>query len=127
MPLLGKRKSGWSAPAACAGGPDILRAMNEVWYIVTATLPDEDTRDEYVEWLRAGHLDQVIQGEATTANLVRMDEPARPLEVASMYTFPNRGAFDSYVRDTAPRLRAEGLSRFGPGVTFRPQVGTILT
>jgi hypothetical protein len=117
------------ACTACAGGPDILRAMNEVWYMVTATLPDEDTRDAYVEWLRDGHLDQVIRGGASSATLVRLDEPARPLEVASMYTFPNRSAFDTYARDHAPRLRAEGLSKFGPasGVTFRRQVGTILT
>jgi Domain of unknown function (DUF4286) len=103
--------------------------MNEVWYMVTATLPDEDTRDAYVEWLRAGHLEQVIRGGASGARLVRIDEPARPLEVASVYTFPDRAAFDTYVRDHAPRLRAEGLSKFGPGsgVTFRRQVGTILT
>ena len=97
--------------------------------MVTATLPDEDTRDRYLEWIQADHLVQVIRGGATTARLVRVDEPAAPLEVASMYTFPSRAAFDLYVRDHAPRLRAEGLSRFGPEsrVTFRRQVGTILT
>jgi hypothetical protein len=103
--------------------------MKEVWYMVTATLPDEDTRDAYLEWIQGGHLDQVMRGGAATARLVQIDEPSRPLEVSAMYTFPSRADFDAYIRDHAPRLRAEGLSKFGPtsGVTFRRQVGTILT
>jgi len=119
----------WGGCTACAGGPDILRGMEQVWYMVTATLPDEDTRDAYLEWIRGGHLDHVIRGGASTASLVRIDEPAGPLEVSAVYTFPSRGAFDLYVRDHAPRLRAAGLAQFGPpnGVTFRRQVGTILT
>lgn len=118
-----------NACTACAGRPDMLRLMDEVWYMVTATLPDEDTRGAYLAWLQDGHLDQVRQAGAGTAMLVRVDEPARPLEVSTVYTFPSRVAFDAYVRDHAPRLRAEGLHRFGPGsgVTFRRQVGTILT
>lgn len=92
-------------------------------------MPDEDTRDAYLEWIQGGHLDQVIQGGAGSARLVQIDEPERPLEVSAVYTFPGRAAFDAYIREHAPRLRAEGLSRFGPtsGVTFRRQVGTILT
>jgi hypothetical protein len=129
LPLTTARMGIVGVCTACAGGPDILRAMSEVWYMVTATLPDEDTRDRYVEWLGEGHLDQVIRGGATTARLVRVDEPSAPLEVASVYTFASREAFDLYVRNHAPRLRAEGLARFGPetGVAFRRQVGTILT
>ena len=60
--------------------------------------------------------------------VVKVTDPAAPLEVASIYTFPSREAFDGYLRDHAPRLRSEGLARFGPqsGVTFRRQIGTIL-
>jgi hypothetical protein len=119
----------WAAWPACAGGPDILTLMSGVWYMVTATLPDEDTRASYLAWLARGHLDQVKAGGASTAHLVTVDEPAQPLEVCTVYTFPTRAAFDCYLRDHAPRLRAEGLGRFGPstGVTFRRQIGTILT
>jgi hypothetical protein len=96
--------------------------------MVTAVLPDEDTRKAYIAWIRSGHLDQVIQGGADSAKLVAVDDPAQPLEVCSIYTFPSREAFDVYLRDHAPSLRADGLSRFGPqtGVKFRRQVGTIL-
>ena len=31
-----------------------------------------------------------------------------------------------YLRDVAPGLRQDGVQRFGPTVTFRRQVGTIL-
>jgi hypothetical protein len=59
---------------------------------------------------------------------VNISEPASPLEVCSIYTFPTRELFNGYIRDYAPRLRSEGLARFGPqsGVSFRRQVGTIL-
>jgi len=102
--------------------------MPATWYMVTASLPDEDTRRAYLEWLQDGHLDQVKQGGANSAMLVKVTDPAAPLEVASIYTFPSREAFDGYLRDHAPRLRSEGLARFGPqsGVTFRRQIGTIL-
>ena len=91
-------------------------------------MPDEHTRTAYLEWIQSGHLDQVRRGGATTATLVKVLEPASPLEVASIYTFASREAFDVYLRDHAPRLRSEGVARFGPqsGVTFRRQVGTIL-
>ena len=90
---------------------------------------DAPGRKTLLEWIQSGHLDQVRKGGATTAMLVNVTEPAAPLEVASIYTFPSREAFDVYLRDHAPRLRSEGLRRFGPGsgVRFRRQVGTILT
>jgi hypothetical protein len=96
--------------------------------MVTAVLPDEDTRKAYVAWMQGGHLAQVVQAGAISAQLVAVDDPARPLEVCSIYTFPSRESFDVYLRDHAPRLRADGLSRFGAqtGVKFRRQVGTIL-
>ena len=98
-------------------------------YMVTAVLPDEDTRKAYVTWMQSGHLDHRSSREGPdSAKLVAVDDPAQPLEVCSIYTFLSREAFDVYLRDHAPRLRAEGLSRFGPqtGVKFRRQVGTIL-
>jgi hypothetical protein len=87
--------------------------MAEVWYMVTAALPDEDTRAAYVAWIGGGHLDQVLAGGASSARLVRVDDPGAGLEVSSVYTFPSREAFEVYLREHAPRLRAEGLEKFG--------------
>jgi hypothetical protein len=99
-----------------------------VWYAVTATFPDEDIKARYIAWITQGHLEEVRRGGAVSARLVAITEPASPLEVHALYEFPSRHALDVYLRDHAPRLRAEGLARFGPGsgVIFRRQVGTIL-
>lgn len=101
--------------------------MGGIAYTVCATLPTRTLASEYVAWLRDGHLDAVIAGGARTAQVVRIEEPAEPVQVEVRYLFDSRGDFDRYVRETAPRLRAEGLARFGPasGVSFRRTVGVV--
>lgn len=100
--------------------------MARVAYTVTATLPDAPTRDSYEGWLLSGHVQQVLAGGATRAEVVRLIEP--PLQVQSRYEFASEGEYEGYLRDHAPALRAEGIARFGgvPGVSFRREVGTIL-
>lgn len=100
--------------------------MTRVAYTVTATLPDEPTRDSFVAWLLAGHVDQVRAGGADVARVVQLTDP--PLGVQCRYEFPSEEAFERYLRVHAPALRAEGVARFGSvsGVTFRREVGTIL-
>jgi hypothetical protein len=97
-------------------------------YTVIATLPSEAAAAEYAAWLRDGHLDAVIAGGARSAQVVRIVEPPEPVEIEVRYLFESRAAFDRYVRETAPRLRAEGLARFGPasGVSFRRTVGEVV-
>jgi hypothetical protein len=43
--------------------------------------------------------------------------------------FPSRKAFDTYLRDHAPALRADSLKHFPPesGITFERQVAEIAT
>ncbi len=100
--------------------------MARVAYTVTAILPDTPTRDLYEAWLLGGHVQQVLAGGAEAAQVVRLSEP--PLAVQSRYEFASEGAFERYLQDHAPALRADGLARFGSvsGVTFRREVGTIL-
>lgn len=98
-------------------------------YIVTAALPDETVRDEYVRWLRDGHLAAVVAGGAVRAELVQVDRDTEgdPYRVQSSYLFPSREAFDTYVREHAPALRADGLLRFPPerGVAYTRTVGVV--
>lgn len=101
--------------------------MGVVYYAVIATLPDQAVADEYVAWLKDGHVDQVIKGGAHSAMIVRLDpddaDPAR--QVMTQYVFATRELFDLYVQKHAPALRADGLERFPPerGVTFRRLTG----
>ena len=101
--------------------------MPGIAYTVYATLPDQGAAAEYVAWLLAGHTDAVIAGGAASAQVIRIVDPATPVQVETRYLFSTRADFDRYVRETAPGLRAEGLARFGPasGVSFRRTVGVV--
>lgn len=102
--------------------------MSAIAYSVTATLPDEATAHEYIEWLEDGHIDRVIEGGAHSGMIVRMVDPATPIRVETRYIFSNQARFDEYLRTAAPALRADGLKRFPPsrGITFERRVGVVL-
>ncbi len=101
-----------------------------VLYAVTATLPDGTTADEYVAWLEDGHVDAVIAGGAHSAMIVRLDPDATDdqVRVETHYFFASRAALEGYFMRHAPRLRAEGLKRFGSdrGVRLDRRVGEIV-
>lgn len=104
-----------------------------ILYAVTASLPDEPLRDEYVAWLTGGHVQDVIAAGAIEARVVVLDPepPSSPGEnatfrVESVYIFPTRQALETYFRDHAPRLRAQGVARFASrGVTFQRRIGRV--
>lgn len=104
--------------------------MPRIAYTVTATLPDEPTMRKYAAWLSDGHLQDVLNAGAASAQLVILDaDPTDPPHrVQSDYIFHSRESFDSYTNEKAPALRAQGLALFGPdsGVTFSRTVGSIL-
>jgi hypothetical protein len=101
--------------------------MSAIAYTVIATLPDEETARAYVAWLEDGHVDAVIEGGAESGMIVRIQEPASPIQVESRYVFATREAFEGYVEGAAPALREEGLARFGPerGVRFERRIGVV--
>lgn len=106
--------------------------MPPVAYTVTAELPDPDTLREYVSWLTGGHLDQIVAGGASRAEVIGPLRGASggyegPLRVESRYIFPTLEAFRAYEAVHAPRLRAEGLARFGPerGVRMARSLGEV--
>lgn len=102
-------------------------------YTVVATLPDERTLEEYIAWLLGGHIQAVLRGGATAAEVIGLDRDDRkgsgaPFQVESRYTFPTREAFATYEADHAPALRADGATRFGgrAGVSFSRAFGMVL-
>jgi len=106
--------------------------MPDLHYAVTAFCPSAEVADEYAAWLTTGgHLQAVLDGGADRAAAVRLDptteEPAI-VRVVSLYRFSSREAFARYESDHAPRLRADGLGRFGDrGIRFERQVGEVLS
>ena len=105
--------------------------MPAILYTVRTTCPNIQTRGHFLAWLSPNHLLQVMQGGATGARIVLPDRASdtAPAVVETQYVFPSRKAFDEYVRDYAPALRADGLKHFPPesGVTAERQVAEIAT
>jgi hypothetical protein len=99
--------------------------MSEIKYVVAVTFADPVRVEPWLDWLRQGHIAEVLNGGATQAEIVVLDSPAHTYEVH--YRFPSRAAFESYERDHAPRLRAEDLSRFptSHGMSYRRSVGVV--
>ena len=103
--------------------------MPTILYTVRTTCPNVQVRGRFLAWLSPNHLIEVMKGGATSARIVLPDraDDAAPTVVETQYVFPSRKAFDDYVRDHAPALRADGLKHFPPesGVTSERQVAEI--
>jgi hypothetical protein len=103
--------------------------MPAILYTVRATCKDAQQRGRFLSWLSPNHIMQVMKGGATGARIILPDRASdtAPAICETQYTFPSRKAFDEYVRDHAPALRADGLKHFPPesGVTYERQVAEI--
>ena len=103
--------------------------MPRILYTVRATLPTVQMRGRYLSWLVPDHVLAVQAGGAAGVRVVLPDRASDtgPATVEVQYVFPSRKAFDIYVRDHAPALRADGLKHFPPetGISYERQVAEI--
>jgi Domain of unknown function (DUF4286) len=105
--------------------------MPQILYTVRTTLPTLPQRGRFLAWLVPDHVLAVKAGGATAVRVVLPDraspEPAERAVVETQYVFPSRTAFDTYLRDHAPALRADGQKHFPPesGITYERQVAEI--
>jgi len=111
--------------------------MPQILYTVRATLPTLHQRGRFLAWLVPDHVLAVKAGGAAGVRVVlpdraNADATARPelaerAVVETQYVFPSRTAFDTYLRDHAPALRADGQKHFPPesGITYERQVAEI--
>jgi hypothetical protein len=77
---------------------------------------------EYRDWLDAHVAEILALPGFTGARILEVLEPAPPsrrIALCVRYTLADATALDVYLREHAPRLRAEGVARFGDG--FRAQ------
>ena len=98
------------------------------YYEVTATLKGKEALDAYLEWLREGHADALLEW-AERSEVIAVERPAEggPWRAKSVYLFSSREAYERYVEEGASRLRAEGLAlaeRLG-GVSFERTLGEV--
>lgn len=94
-------------------------------YTVSAEFPAGAMAAEWLRWLQEGHIAEVLAAGATSAEIVRLDDPIPAYEVR--YVFPDRETYNRYNKDHAPRLQAEGLERFpeSSGVQYERSTGEI--
>jgi hypothetical protein len=102
--------------------------MPIIVYTVYTTFADAALADAWLNWLRGGHIGEVLAGGALDAEIVELDSNGGNRSFAVRYHFASQESFANYERDHAPRLRAEGLALFPPerGVTYRRTVGVLL-
>ncbi len=103
--------------------------MPRILYTVRATLPTVQLQSRYLAWLVPDHLAAVKAGGAESVRVILPDRAnASSVAVVEVhYLFPSRKAFDTYVREHAPALRADLLKKFPPetGLTTERQVAEI--
>ncbi len=103
--------------------------MPKILYTVRTTVPTVSLRGRFLSWLVPGHILAVKAGGARDVRVVLPDRAAEnaPATVETQYVFPSRTAFDAYLRDHAPALRAGTLKHFPPesGITYERQVAEI--
>lgn len=103
--------------------------MSAILYTVRAACPTPQIRGRFLSWLVPDHVMAVKAGGATAVRVVLPDREGdtAPANVETQYTFPSRTAFETYLRDHAPALRADAMQHFPPesGVTFSRQIAAI--
>jgi antibiotic biosynthesis monooxygenase (ABM) superfamily enzyme len=92
-----------------------------VVYEVSVEL-DATIRADYLAWLRA-HIDEICALPGFTgAQVFEVAEPAPAdgrVSLCVQYRLVDAAALDAYLREHAPRLRTDGVARFGD--RFRAQ------
>ena len=80
---------------------------------------DAALRNEYLAWLR-GHVAEMLALPGfIDAEILERRDPQSPngrWAVAAHYRLRDRAAWETYLSCHAPRMRAEGLARFGTRV-----------
>jgi len=103
--------------------------MPTIVYTVRATCNDLAQRGRFLAWLAPDHVEAVKAGGADSVRITLYDPetPGGRPALETQYTFPSRKAFEAYLRDHAPALRADGLKHFPPesGVTFERRTGEL--
>ncbi len=99
-------------------------------YTVRVFLKDASMGQAWLDWMNAGHRAAVLAAGAESAEIVRLDSPvgASACAFEVRYSFASRRAFDTYEQLHAPRLRSDGLARFGPerGVRYERSTGEVV-
>ena len=102
-----------------------------VSYTLQVSFEDADVAEEWIDWMRGGHMQALLDHGADRAELVRwtdLEAAEGIIRMTARYRFPDRETFDTYLREYAEVLRSDGMKRFPPsrGIIYTRTVGEIL-
>lgn len=89
-------------------------------YEVHATCADAATADEWLRWMCDRHIADVVAAGAISGRVLRID--GSPHAFVAQYEFASRAALDAYLANHAPRLRAQGLEKFGERIQYTRRI-----
>src|SRR5262245_45904119 len=97
----------------------------KIAYTVAVTFSNSSLVEDWLTWLKHGHIADVLAGGASDAEIIELEGPSPSFEIR--YHFPSREAFANYEKEHAPRLRGDGLARFPveKGIAYRRSVGVV--
>ena len=105
-----------------------IRSQHSFLYVVRCTFApgSSDVAQRWLHWLREQHLTEVLAAGAVSAEVIQIQSGVDQYEIH--YRFPSEDAFARYERENAPRLRADGLSRFplNLGLQYERRIGKVL-
>jgi hypothetical protein len=94
-------------------------------YTVTARFPRSETAAAWIAWMRDEHLEDVIAAGALRGSVIALDGETPSAE--ARYEFANRAAYEEYLHNHAPRLRARGNDLFGnAGLAYERRAGEVV-
>ncbi|QDV91224.1 hypothetical protein RAS2_23170 [Phycisphaerae bacterium RAS2] len=93
-------------------------------YEVNAKCDNAATADEWVRWMRVKHLRDVVDAGAMSGRVLQVDGTAHAF--VAQYEFVSRGELEKYLAHHAPRLRAEGLEKFGERIQYTRRVSELI-
>ncbi len=91
------------------------------YYCVTTTLNSLENRLSYLNWLKSGHIQavarwakraeviEILPENSDASSQTASSQTHQIFQVKSLYLFDSKEAFDRYLKEGAPSLRAEGL------------------
>ena len=102
--------------------------MSRVLYEVTLRV-EPAIADDYRRWLHEHMREMLALPGFVDARLSEVSDPA-PGDEATVfcchYRLQDAAALDAYLREHAPRMRAEGVGRFGTRFSAQRRVMTVL-
>jgi hypothetical protein len=95
-------------------------------YIYNVTVHIENNRrEEWLRWMKEEHIPDVLAtGKFSSARLFRVcTEDEKETTYAVQYTTTSKETLNAYYEQDAPRLRQEGINRFGAALAaFRTEL-----